>query len=377
MRVKEVCELINGRAFKPTDWGIEGVPIIRIQNLNDENAPFNYFSGEYSQIHEINNGELLFSWSGTPGTSFGAFRWNRGKGVLNQHIFKVIPKVDVDKDYLKYALNGNLQAIIEKAHGGVGLQHITKKELDEIEIPIPNKTEQKEIVNCLQETEKIVGYRKRQLQALDSLIKARFVEMFGDPVENSMGWKQTILKVVCKKITDGEHGTVPRESVGHPFLNAKHINQNGSIDWQNVTYISDEIHKRIYKRCNPEPGDILMTTTGTIGNVAITPVTEEFSMDRGITLLKLDQAIVLPHFIAWLLRFDGMQMIMTANIHASAIGHLFLNKVEQLPVIVPPIQLQEQFASFASQIDKSKAAVQKALNESQLLFDSLMQKYFD
>ena len=139
MKVKDICNLQNGRAFKPDDWGTEGIPIIRIQNLNDMSAPFNYYAGEYSPVHEINDGELLFSWSGTPGTSFGAFRWNRGKGVLNQHIFKVLPKIDVDKDYLKYALNGNINTIIAKAHGGVGLQHITKKELDEIDVPIVSK----------------------------------------------------------------------------------------------------------------------------------------------------------------------------------------------------------------------------------------------
>ena len=174
MKVKDICTLQNGRAFKPEDWGLEGLPIVRIQNLNDESAPFNYYSGEYSQIHEINNGELLFSWSGTPGTSFGAFRWYRGKGVLNQHIFKVLPKIDVDLDYLKYALNGNIDSIIAKAHGGVGLQHITKKELDEIEIPILPKEKQISVVGILQQGEAIIIKRKQQLYALDDLIKLRF-----------------------------------------------------------------------------------------------------------------------------------------------------------------------------------------------------------
>ena len=175
MKIRDVCELINGRAFKPTDWGTVGVPIVRIQNLNDENAPFNYFGGQYTEVHEIDDGELLFSWSGTPGTSFGAFRWFRGKGVLNQHIFKVIPKVDVDKEYLKYALNGNLQTIIEKAHGGVGLQHITKKELDEIDVPIPSRERQQCIVSNLHSLESILTLRKQELCKLNQLIKARFV----------------------------------------------------------------------------------------------------------------------------------------------------------------------------------------------------------
>ena len=211
---------------------------------------------------------------------------------------------------------------------------------------------------------------------MEDLIKARFVEMFGNPVSNEKGWDQVNMKAVCTKITDGEHGSVPRETTGHPFLNAKHIKQDGSIDWDSITFISDEVHQKIYKRCNPEPGDILMTTTGTIGNVAITPETEAFSMDRGITLLKIDRSLVNSAFITWLLRFEAMQSIMKANIHASAIGHLFLNKVEQLPVIVPPLMQQNDFAFFCDQVDKSKSIIQKFLDETQLLFDKLMQDYF-
>ena len=189
MKVKGVCELINGRAFKPSDWETEGIPIIRIQNLNDENAPFNYYAGQYDPVHEVNDGELLFSWSGTPGTSFGAFRWYRGKGVLNQHIFRVVPIIPIDKDYLMYALNGNLHTIISKAHGGVGLQHITKKELDEIDIPVPEINIQRDIVAIISRTKEMVAIRQRQLRTLDTLIKARFVEMFGDPVSNPKQWK--------------------------------------------------------------------------------------------------------------------------------------------------------------------------------------------
>ncbi|MBO5632363.1 MAG: restriction endonuclease subunit S, partial [Aeriscardovia sp.] len=207
MKVKDICTLQNGRAFKPEDWGLEGLPIVRIQNLNDENAPFNYYSGEYSQIHEINNGDLLFSWSGTPGTSFGAFRWYRGKGVLNQHIFKVLPKIDVDLDYLKYAFNGNIDSIIAKAHGGVGLQHITKKELDEIEVPILPKEKQISVVGILQHAETIIFKRKLQLSSLDDLIKARFVEMFGDPFSNPLNWECISFKESSLRLSDGPFGS--------------------------------------------------------------------------------------------------------------------------------------------------------------------------
>ena len=174
MKVSEICDLINGRAFKPEDWDTTGLPIVRIQNLNNESAPFNYFSGEYSLSHEIDNGELLFSWSGTPGTSFGAFRWYRGKAILNQHIYKVLPKIDVDKDYLLYALNGNISRIISRAHGGVGLQHITKKELNEIAIRIVPREEQSKIIKVLNQLQHVLTSRRAQLAKLDELVKCRF-----------------------------------------------------------------------------------------------------------------------------------------------------------------------------------------------------------
>jgi type I restriction enzyme S subunit len=101
-----VCNFINGKAFKPSDWSSTGVPIVRIQNLNDEAATFNYFEGDIEDKYWIDNDDLLFAWSGTPGTSFGAFIWNCGKAVLNQHIFRVEPASSIDKWFLMVCFEG-------------------------------------------------------------------------------------------------------------------------------------------------------------------------------------------------------------------------------------------------------------------------------
>ena len=296
-----------------------------------------------------------------------------GKCWVNNHAHVLKPKEGLNVDYLCYSLMFyDTTGIVN----GATRQKLTQADMRKMVIPMRSIADQMGIVQRLKSIEQIICNQQRQLRTLDDLVKARFVEMFGDPVANEKCWKQTNIKSICSKITDGEHGSVPRVEAGHPFLNAKHIRQDGSIDWKTITYISDEIHQKIYKRCNPEPGDILMTTTGTIGNVAIVPDVEPFSMDRGITLMKTNYKEVSSQFIAWLLRYEAMQNIMAANIHASAIGHLFLNKVEQLPVIIPPMKYQSGFAAFVSQVDKSKVVVQKALDEAHLLFDSLMQKYF-
>ncbi len=177
--IGNACTLINGRAFKPSEWGEKGLPIVRIQNLNDMNASFNYYAGEVSEQHLIDNGMLLFSWSGTPGTSFGAFMWNRGPGALNQHIFKVIPKLDFDLDYLRYAMNGQLTTIIEKAHGGVGLQHITKAELEKICLLHPEMAEQKRFAAFAKQVDKSKLAVKQSLEKLETLKKSLMQQYFG------------------------------------------------------------------------------------------------------------------------------------------------------------------------------------------------------
>ena len=179
IRVGDACTLINGRAFKPDEWSTEGLPIVRIQNLNSEEAPFNYYSGEVKSQHLINSGDLLFSWSGTPGTSFGAFFWRRGKAALNQHIFKVIPNCDYNLFFLQYALNERLNFIISRAHGGVGLQHITKKELDEVLLFQPGINEQNDFATFVEQVDKSKVAVQKSLDEAQLLFDSLMQQYFG------------------------------------------------------------------------------------------------------------------------------------------------------------------------------------------------------
>ena len=351
MKVKDICELINGRAFKPSEWGCEGLPIIRIQNLNDISAPFNYYSGNYNPIHEVNDGELLFSWSGTPGTSFGAFRWCRGKGILNQHIFRVLPKVQVDKEYLRYALNGNLNSIIAKAHGGVGLQHITKKELDEIEVPMPSLEKQLSIVREINLIESVIDCRKQQLHKYEMLIKARFVEMFGDPIRNTQNRPTTNFINIVMMQRGFDLPVQERQQDGSIPV----FGSNGALDHHNVA----KVHG----------GGVITGRSGTIGKVYYTegdywPLnTSLFSIDtHGNNIIYLAYLLMLYD----LSRFTEGTGVPTLN----------RNKFHNKPIIDVPLEEQIVFANFVKQVDKSKVVIQKALDEAQLLFDSLMQQYF-
>lgn len=133
----ELCGLVNGAPFKPSDWDGSGLPIIRIQNLNDSTKPFNYTSKQLSEKFRVRPGDILLSWSGTPGTSFGCFRWSGPEGWLNQHIFNVQLQPGLDGEFFIQSVNVRLGELIARAHGGVGLQHVTKGVLNAVEMLVP------------------------------------------------------------------------------------------------------------------------------------------------------------------------------------------------------------------------------------------------
>ena len=145
-----LCSLKNGRAFKPNEWQSSGLPIVRIQNLNKQTATYNYFQGEVDERNRLRGGELLFAWSGTPGTSFGAHVWRGGAAVLNQHIFRVdFDESLLDKRFFRSAINQKLIELIDVAHGGVGLRHVTKGVFERTLVALPPRQEQTRIANQL------------------------------------------------------------------------------------------------------------------------------------------------------------------------------------------------------------------------------------
>lgn len=151
-RVDSLVQLVNGFAFKPTQWKSEGLPIIRIQNLNNPDAPFNYCPENLPDKIRVRNGDLLFAWSGTPGTSFGAHIWRGEDAWLNQHIFKVtFNREYLDERFLRLAINQNLDGYIRQAHGGAGLAHITKGRFEESQLSIAPLNEQRRIVAKIEE----------------------------------------------------------------------------------------------------------------------------------------------------------------------------------------------------------------------------------
>ena len=178
LTIGDAADYINGRGFKPSEWEVKGLPIIRIQNLNNPKAPYNYTSEEFKQCYKIENGDLLFSWS----ASLGVYIWKEGEAWLNQHIFKVIPKEYVTKKYLYYSLQNTIAEFYNKTHGS-GMVHITKKKFEATRFLLPPLPEQRAVV-----------YKIEQLFSdLDNGI-----ENFKKAQEQLKIYRQVVLKNACE-----------------------------------------------------------------------------------------------------------------------------------------------------------------------------------
>ena len=251
------------------------------------------------------------------------------------------------------------------------------KWLKKIQIVYPNPAEQAKVVQTLDKVNDLICMRKLQLQSMDVLIRARFVEMFGDPVSNPKGWKKKKLVEVCTKLNDGTHFSPESFETGdYKYITAKNI-KLGGFDFSNITYVPEVVHRPIFERCNPEKGDVLYIKDGvTTGIAMVNTLDEEFTLLSSVALLKQNRKLMNGYFLCGILNNDEMYSDIRRNMGGAAITRLTIAKLNGIMVIVPPLELQEEFAAFVTQVDKSKVAVQKALDEAQLLFDSLMQNYF-
>ncbi len=173
-----LCELINGAPFKPSDWDGSGLPIVRIQNLNDSTKPFNFTSKQLSERFRVRPGDILLSWSGTPGTSFGCFRWKGPAGWLNQHIFNVKLKGGFDGEFFIQSVNARLNELIARAHGGVGLQHVTKGTLNAVEMLIPPLPLQKEFATRVSEIRRLESEQATSRRRLEDLFQSTLHRAF-------------------------------------------------------------------------------------------------------------------------------------------------------------------------------------------------------
>ena len=379
IRLGDVATYINGYAFKPEDRGEEGLPIIRIQDLTGNVHDLGFYNGEYPKKVEINDGDILISWS----ASLGVYIWSEGKALLNQHIFKVVfDKVAIDKNYFVYAVRRKLVEMGMKTHGAT-MKHIVKKDFDATLIPYPTLDKQAEIAANLNKVSSIIEAREQELQLLDNLIKARFVEMFGDPQINPFGWVVVnISEVVGGKVSNGF------------FAKRDDYVDDGNVSILGVANIVNRMYSKVdelpktdaddkdIEKFGVRYGDMLFCRSSLvaegIGKASIIPenVQDNVLFECHVIRLPLDLNKCMPEFMQTLSTTDFFRNQVIAQSKTATMTTIGQDGILKTDIILPPVDKQREFYDFVHQVDKSKVAVQKALTETQLLFDSLMQQYF-
>lgn len=389
VRLSEIAELIT-KGTTPTTLGYnfqeDGVNFLKIECFSEDGTYIKEKTAHISEeCHEklkrskLRTGDILFSIAGAIGR-VAVVTEEMLPANTNQALAIIrVTRDDIYLPYIKLILTSQIvKAQFERKKQGVAQLNISLKDINELEIPLPEKSKQIECASLLEKISGIVTARQKQLQKLDELVKARFVEMFGSPVSNPLSWRKRTLKEVCIKLNDGTHFSPESYETGqYKYITAKNIKLSG-FDFSNITYVPEEVHRPIYERCNPEMGDVLYIKDGaTTGIAMVNTLKEEFTLLSSVALLKQDRLVINGHFLAALLNNEDMYIDIRNNMGGAAITRLTIAKLNAIKVIVPPIEIQNEFAAFVEQVDKLKAAVQKALDEAQLLFDSLMQTYFD
>ena len=253
-KLTDICDIQYGYAFDSKCFTEDSSypQLVRIRDVKKGYSE-TYYSGDYPKEYILTEGDLLIGMDG----EFNIARWKCSGALLNQRVCKLTAKVGTNEEYLRFAMSKSLKEI-EKRTAFVTVKHLSAKELNKLELDVPELSKQDKIADTLSRLERIIEAREEELEKLDDLIKARFVEMFGSIYDNKYGYNVMTLQDVCEPIKDGTHQTptYTEDTVnGFKFLSSKDVT-SGKVDWDHLKYIPEELHNELYKRISPRKGDI-------------------------------------------------------------------------------------------------------------------------
>ncbi len=371
-KLGEVCKVImgqspNGNSVNDTN-GIEfhqGKVFFGEKYLNVSNS----FTEQPSKIAEPNS--VLLCVRAPVGTvNITPRRICIGRGLCS-----IQPNDIIIMPFLFYALTQK-QAYFDKNSTGSTFKAISSKVVINTVLPIPPLAEQERIVAELDLLSSIIEKKKAQLKELDQLAQSIFYDMFGDPITNEKGWEVKKLGEVCLQITDGTHNSPKSFEKGpYKYVTAKNIKKDG-FDFSNISFLNEIDHKAIFSRCSPKYGDVLYIKDGaTTGIAMINTLNEEFSLLSSVALLK-PKTNLNNRYLRDVLNNNEMYDVIRSNMGGAAITRLTIKKIEQIKIPLPPLPLQQEFASKIEAIERQKTLIQQSVDEVQTLFDSRMDYWF-
>lgn len=348
------CIWGNSFRSKPNYWNNGNIPWIKIKDMKSKyiDSAEEFITEEglnNSSTKMLKRDTILYSIFATLG-EVGILKID---ACTNQAIAGLSLKEDSNilKEYLYYYLKSKKKDVNNLGRG-VAQNNINLSLLRKFKIPVIPLRQQKKIIEVLDNVSSTINNYERELTLLDELVKARFVEMFGDLRVNDKGWKYYKLDELTELITDGEHATPKRTTQGIYLLSARNV-LNHQLSLEDVDYIDYDEFSRISRRIIPREGDVLISCSGSIGRCCVVPKNIKFQMVRSIALLRFKSNIN-PVFAEYMITSDYLQDQINKSKTASSQANLFQGKIKSLKGVVPPLELQNQFASFVQEIDKSR-----------------------
>ena len=385
IRLKDACKILNGFAFKSSKYVDSGIRIIRIANVQkgyvEDEKPAFYPDSEEPLVRDylLEENDLLLSLTGNVGrVALLDKKWL--PAALNQRVACLRIKDNrIIKDYLYFALLSNkFENDCIKSSKGIAQKNMSTEWLKDYEIPLPSEQRQREIVSSLKQLSTIIKNKTEQIRQLDNLIKARFVEMFGMPGTDPFSYGIKELGKCCELNPKKTQDKRLTSNIDVSFIPMPSVSENGDIDPTDIRSYEEVKKGFTYFAEN----DVLFAK--------ITPCMEngKGAVARGLKngigfgstefhVLRPTKDISNPYWIYVLTSFKSFRKDAETNMTGSAGQRRTpVSFLDNYKVALPPIYLQNRFAAFVAQVDKSKFAVQKSLEKTQLLFDSLMQEYY-
>lgn len=379
------AEYINGRAFSPKDWGKKGLPIVRIQNLTNQNAQFNYYDKTVEKEFLLNSGDLLFSWSGT----LGLYMWDRGRAILNQHIFKVIPKQNTDKKYLYYVLNIAINQLETRVHGST-MKHFKRGELESTFIPLPPLPEQLRIANILNTVDEAIRRSQRAIAETERFKAGVMQEMMmkgightefkEDPDVGMLPEEWDVVRlisVLSEKTKYGYSGMEVKDGSKVRVLTLSAVTKN-------------DISVKNSKVCSHDPSqineywlkkdDIFIGRSNTrelVGLTAIYRGTESFAIFADLLIrVRADKTQITPDFLSYYLVSDYVRKYFAASSKGTSgsMKKIDTSIIEELKVSLPTLSEQHNITTILSSIDRKLTLQRQRTAHYENLKQGLMNK---
>ena len=379
----DICDFQGGTQPPKDKWIKESkdgyVRMLQIRDFSQSDDKFIEYVKDSEQLHKCKKDDIMLSRYGYIGQAFMGL-----EGAYNVALVKVIKKNSVNTKYLYYYFKSNVfkHYLLSNVGARATIPGFNKSELKDAKINIKPLDEQIQIVKILERCEDIINKLNKEIEDFDLLIKARFVEMFGDPQINEKGFTKASMGEYLSLLTDFssngsykalDSGVTMYDEPNYAWMVRTTDLESG--DMSSIKYIDKKAYELLSKS-KIFGGEIIMNKIGSAGKIYIMPkLTMPASLGRNAFMFRYDERIN-NIFMYYLLTSDYGQREIQQYVRGAVTKTITKDDARSVLIIVPPLELQQQFAGFVQQVDKSKLAVQQSLKKTQLLFDSLMQEYF-